>query len=64
MTDEILIRDFRIDELNKKKEVFSNYVSKLKKIIKNGRRFRNLVEFSLEDKTYSLLQTYHFKRKA
>ena len=47
MIDEILNRDYRIDELNKKREVFSNNVSKikrykfkLKKILKYGRRFR------------------------
>ena len=30
MTDEILNRNFRIDELNKKREVFSNDFSKMK----------------------------------
>ena len=57
MTDEILNRDFRIDELNKKRELFSNDVSKIKRykfklreILKDTRRFRNRVEFGLEDK--------------
>ena len=57
MTDEILNRDFRIDELKKKRELFSNDVSKikrykfkLKEILKDGRRFRNGVDFGLEDK--------------
>ena len=31
MTDEILKRNFRIDELNKKREVFSNDVYKMKR---------------------------------
>ena len=30
MTDEILNRDFRIDDLNKKREIFSNDISKIK----------------------------------
>ena len=71
MTDEILKRDFRIDELNKKREVFSNDISKikrykfkLKEILKDGRRFRNRTEFGLEDNICALLQTYHIKREA
>ena len=31
MTDKILNRDYRIDELNKKREVFSNDVFKIKR---------------------------------
>ena len=61
MTDEIN-RDFRIIELNKKREEFSNDVSKikrykfeLKKKMKDGRRLRNRVEFLFEDKMCSLL---------
>ena len=68
MTDTILNRDYRIDELNKKREVFSNDVSKikrykfkLKEILKDGRRFRNRADFALEDKVCALLQTYHIK---
>ena len=64
-------RNYRIDELNKKREVFSNNVSKikrydfkLKEILKDGRRFRNRAEFGLEDKICALLQTYHIKRGA
>ena len=64
-------RDYRIDELNKKREVFSNDVSKikrykfkLKEIWKDGRRFRNRAKFGLEDKICTLLQTYHIKREA
>ena len=62
MTDESLNRDFRIDELNKKREIFSNDVSKikrykfnLKEILKDGRKFRNRAEFGLEDKICALL---------
>ena len=71
MPNEVLNRDFWIDELNKKREVFSNNVSKikrykfrLKEILKNGRRFRNRAEFGLEDKICALLQIYHIKREA
>ena len=62
MTDEILIRDFQVDELNKKREMFSNNVSKiktyqfnLKEMLKDGRKIRNRAEFGLEDKICSLL---------
>ena len=34
MTDEIYNRDFRIDKLNKKREVFGNDVSKIKRNFK------------------------------
>jgi len=71
MTDENFNRDIRIDELNKKREVFSNAASKIKRyrfklkgILKDGRRFRSRAEFGLEDKIYVLLQTYHIKREA
>ena len=56
MTDEILNRDYRIDKSNKKREVFSNDVSKIKRyefklteILNDGRRFRNRSDFDLED---------------
>ena len=56
MTDKILNRDYRIDDLNKKSEIFSNDVSKIKRykfklreILKDGRRFRNRAEFGIED---------------
>ena len=46
MIEEILNHDYRIDELNKKRKVFSNdfskikkYKFKLKEILKDGRRF-------------------------
>ena len=52
MAYEFLNRDYWIDELNKKREVFSNDVSKIKRynfklieILMDGRRFRNRVEF-------------------
>ena len=71
MLDESLNRDFRIDESNKKREVFSNDVSKikrykfkLKEILKDGRRLRNRAEFGSEDKVCALLQTYHIKLEA
>ena len=70
MTDENFNRDYRIDELNKKREGFGNDVSKrriykfkLKDILKDGRRFRNRSEFNIEDKICSLRQTYHIKRE-
>ena len=53
--ENILNRDLRIDELSKKREIFSNDVSKikrykynLKEILKNGRKIRNRAEFDLE----------------
>ena len=71
ISDDIIKRDFRIEELSNKREIFSNDVSKikrykfkLKEILKDGRRFRNRVEFGLEDKVCALLQTYHIKREA
>ena len=70
MTYGILNRDIRIYELNKKRKVFSNDVSKikrykfkLKEILNDGRRFRNRSDFDLEDKICSLLQTHHIKEK-
>ena len=70
MTDKILNRDFQIDELNKKREVLSIGVCKIKwfkiKLIfflKDGRIFRNQKEFGLVDKICSLLQTYDIKRE-
>ena len=71
MIDEILNRDYRIDELNKKREVFSNNISKikrynfkLKEILNDGRRFKNRTEFGIEDKIYPLLQIYYIKQEA
>ena len=68
ISDEILNRDFRIDELNKKREVFSDDVSKikiykfnLKETLKDGRKIRNRAEFGFEDKICSLLQMHHIK---
>ena len=59
MLDKFLNRDLRIDELNKKREVFSNDVSKIKRykfklkgILKDGRKFRDRADFGLEDKIY------------
>ena len=34
MTDKIYYRDFRIDELNKKRKVFGNDVTKIKRNVK------------------------------
>ena len=59
MLDKCLNRDLRIDELNKKREVFSNDVSKIKRykfklkgLLKDGRKFRDRADFGLEDKIY------------
>ena len=71
ISDDIVNRDFRIEELSNKRERFSNDVSKiktykfkLKDILKDGRRLRNRAKFSLEEKICSLLQIYHIKREA
>ena len=71
ISDDTINRDFRIEELSNKREIFSNNVSKikrykftLKKILKEGRRQRNRVEFDLEEKICSLIQMYHIKREA
>ena len=71
MSEDILNRDFGIEELSNKREIFSNDVSKikrykfkLKEILKEGRRQRNRAEFGLEEKICSLLQMYHIKREA
>ena len=70
ISDDIVNRDFRIEELSNKREIFSNdvfkikrYKFKLKEILKDGRRHRNRTEFDLEDKICSLLQMYHIKRE-
>ena len=70
MTDKILNRDFQIDELNKKREILSIGVCKIKRfkiklifILKDWRIFRNQKEFGLVDKICSLLQTYDIKRE-
>ena len=71
ISDDIINRDFRIEELSNKSEIFSNDVSKikrykykLKEILKEGRRQRNRAEFGLEEKICSLLQMNHIKREA
>ena len=40
------------------------YKYKLKEILKERRKIRNRVDFNLEDKICSLLQTYHIKRES
>ena len=62
MSEDISDREFRIDELSNKREIFSNDVSKikrykhkLKEILNDGRKLRNRTEFGLENKIYSLL---------
>ena len=57
MIDEIFNLDFKIDQLNKKREIFSNdtyniksYKYKLKEILKEGNIDGNRVEFGLEDR--------------
>ena len=37
------------------------YKHKLKKILNDGRKFRNRTDFGLEDKICSLLQIYYIK---
>ena len=71
MSEDILNRDFRIEALSNKREIFSNDVSKIKrykynfkKILKDWIKIRNRAEFGLEDKICSLLQIYHIKREA
>ena len=71
MSEDIKNRDFRIEELSNKREIFSNDISKikrykfnLKEILKDGRKIRNIAEFCLEEKICSLLQMYHVKREA
>ena len=66
ISDDIINRDFRIEELSNSREILSTDVSKIKKhkfklkeILKDGRRKRNRAEFSLEEKICSLLQMYH-----
>ena len=70
MSDEILNRDFRIDELNKKRDIFSNDVSKIKRykfnfkeILKDKRKMRNRAEFGLKNKICSLLQNIILNEK-
>ena len=70
MTYKILNRDFRIDELDKKREVCSNDVSKIKKYkvkviesLKDRIILINRAEFNLKDEICSLLQIYHIKRE-
>ena len=53
--DEIIQREIKIDELSRKREIFSNYFYnikrhqyELKKILKEGRTSRNRAEFGLE----------------
>ena len=55
--EDIINRDFRIEEVSHKRELCSNDVSKiriykfnLKEILKDGRKFRNRSEFGLEEK--------------
>ena len=63
MSELILNLNFRIDELSKKREIYSNDFSLIKKykhknILKDCRKLRNRAELC------SLLQRYHIKRKA
>ena len=71
ISDDIINRDFRIEELSNSREILSIDVSKIKKhkfklkeILKDGRRKRNRAEFGLEEKICALLQMYHIKREA
>ena len=67
-SDDILNRGFRIDEIHKKREKFSNDVSnikrnkyKLKEVLREGRNDKNRAEFGLEDLICTLLQMCHIK---
>ena len=67
ISDDIINRDFKIEELSNKREILSNNVNKikrnkfkLKEILKEGKK-RNRTEFGVEDKIYTLLQMYHIK---
>ena len=71
ISEDILNRDFRLEELSNKREIFSNDVSKIKRykfklnfFLKDERKIRNKVEFGLEERICSLFQMYHIKREA
>ena len=62
--------EFEIDELSKKKEVFSNDVNKIRKhkcnlktMLKDGRSDRNRADIGLENKVNSLLHKFDIKRE-
>ena len=71
ISDDIIDRDFWIEELSNKRKILSNNVNrikrykfKLKEILKEGRRKRNRTEFGVEDKICTLLHMYHIKTDA
>ena len=68
ITELIDNREIEIDDLSKKREVFSNDVNKIRKhkcnvktILKDGRFDRNRVDHGLEDKVNSLLHKFDIK---
>ena len=70
ITESIDSREIEIDNLRKKREVFSNDVNKfrkhncnLKTILKSGRSGRNRADHGLEDKVNSLLYKFDIKRE-
>ena len=71
MTEKIFDRDITIDEVNKKREVFSNrvtnikkYKNKLKQIIKDSKEARNRAEYGSENIICALLKLFYIKREA
>ena len=68
ITELIDNREIEIDDLSKKREVFSNDVNKIRKhkcnlktILKDGRSDRNRADHGLEDKVNSLLHKFDIK---
>ena len=69
ITESIDNIEFEIDELSKKREVFSNDVNKIRKhkcnlktMLKDGRSDRNRADIGLENKVNSLLHKFDSKR--
>ena len=68
ITESVDSREIKIDDLSKKREVFSNDVNKfrkhncnLKTILKSGHSGRNRADHGLEDKVNSLLHKFDIK---
>ena len=71
MNDDIFHRNLKIDELNRKRQLFSNdlynikrYKYKLNEILKEDRKDKYRVEFGLKELICTLLQMHHMKREA
>ena len=70
ITESIDNREIEIVDFSKKREVFSNYINKIRKqkcnlktILKDGRSDRNRANHGLEDKEKSLLHKVDIKRE-